>query len=74
MTALVVCVLLAIIATLLGLRSPMVHQYEYQEDVYVSLDGTASVYVSASLPARCSSQSARSRVAAARLLPDPMEA
>jgi hypothetical protein len=50
-TALVVCVVLAVIATLLGLRSPMVHQYEYQEDVYVSLDGRVSVYVSGSLPA-----------------------
>src|SRR5512133_1712220 len=50
-SALVVCVVLAVIATLLGLRSPMVHQYEYQEDVYLSLDGRASVYVSASLPA-----------------------
>ncbi len=50
-TALSVCVLLAVIATLLGLRSPMVHQYEYQEDIYLSLDGRASVYVSASLPA-----------------------
>jgi hypothetical protein len=47
----VACVLLALVATLLGLRSPMVHQYEYQEDLYVSLDGRASVYVSASLPA-----------------------
>ncbi len=28
----------------------MLHQYEYQEDVYLALDGSASVYVSASLP------------------------
>jgi hypothetical protein len=49
--AVVVCVVLGVVATLVGLRSPMVHQYEYQEDVYVSLDGKASIYVSASLPA-----------------------
>jgi len=49
--AVIVCIVLAVIATLLGLRSPMVHQYEYQEDLYVSLDGKASIYVSASLPA-----------------------
>ena len=48
--ALVVCILLAILGALLGLRSPMLHQYEYQEDLYVSLDGSASVYVSGSLP------------------------
>jgi hypothetical protein len=29
----------------------MLHQYEYQEDVYLALDGSASVYISASLPA-----------------------
>lgn len=50
-TAFLVCVALAIIGALLGLRSPMLHQYEYQEDVYVSLDGSASVYIGASLPA-----------------------
>jgi hypothetical protein len=50
-TAVGVCVVLATIGALLGLRSPMLHQYEYQEDVYLSLDGSASVYVSASAPA-----------------------
>jgi hypothetical protein len=50
-TAVVVCVVLAIAGALLGLRSPMLHQYEYQEDLYVSLDGSAAVFVSASLPA-----------------------
>lgn len=50
-TALAVCIVLAIAGALLGLRSPMLHQYEYQEDFYPALDGSASVYVSASLPA-----------------------
>jgi hypothetical protein len=50
-TALSVCVVLAIVGALLGLRSPELHQYEYQEDLYLSLDGSASVFVSASLPA-----------------------
>jgi len=50
-TALSACVVLAIIGALLGLRSPQLHQYEYQEDLYLSLDGSASVFVSASLPA-----------------------
>lgn len=50
-TAFAVCVVLAIIGALLGLRGPMLHVYEYQEDVYLSLDGSASVYVSASIPA-----------------------
>ena len=50
-TAVVVCVVLAVAGALLGLRSPMLHQYEYQEDVYLALDGSASVYISASLPA-----------------------
>ncbi len=51
LTALSVCVVLAVIGALLGLRSPMLHQYEYQEDVYLALDGTVSVFISASLPA-----------------------
>lgn len=50
-TAFGICLALAIAGTLLGLRSPMLHIYEYQEDVYLALDGSASVYVSASLPA-----------------------
>jgi len=50
-TGVCVCVVLAIVAILLGLRSPMLHQYEYQEDVHLSLDGSASVYISGSLPA-----------------------
>ncbi len=50
-TAFGVCVVLAIVAALIGLRSPMLHEYEYQEDLYVGLDGSATVYVSASLPA-----------------------
>jgi hypothetical protein len=51
LTALTVCVVLAIIGALLGLRSPMLHQYEYQEDLYLSLDGSASMFISGSLPA-----------------------
>jgi hypothetical protein len=50
-TALIVCVVLAIIGALLGLRGPMLHVYEYQEDVYLALNGSASVYVSGSIPA-----------------------
>ncbi len=50
-TAFIVCFVLAIVAALLGLRSPMLHEYEYEEDLYVGLDGRATVYVSASLPA-----------------------
>jgi hypothetical protein len=50
-TAFAICVVLAAIGALMGLRSPMLHVYEYQEDVYLSLDGSASVYISASLPA-----------------------
>ncbi len=48
LTALLLCIVLAIVGALVGLRSPMLHQYEYQEDLYVFLDGSASVYVSAS--------------------------
>ena len=51
LTALGVCGVLALIGALLGLRSPMLHQYEYQEDLYLSLDGSASMFVSGSLPA-----------------------
>jgi hypothetical protein len=50
-TAFIVCVVLAAIGALIGLRSPMLHVYEYQEDVYLALDGSASIYVSASIPA-----------------------
>jgi hypothetical protein len=50
-TAFGFCAVLATLGALLGLRSPMLHQYEYQEDVYVGLDASATVYVSASLPA-----------------------
>jgi hypothetical protein len=49
--AAIIMVVLAIAGGLLGLRSPMLHQYEYQEDVYLSLNGSAIVYVTASIPA-----------------------
>ena len=49
--AAVILVVLAIAGTLLGLRSPMLHQYEYQEDIYLSLNGSAIVYVTTSVPA-----------------------
>ncbi len=51
LTTVAVCIVLAIIGALMGLRSPMLHQYEYQEDVYLSLDGSASVYIGSSLAA-----------------------
>jgi hypothetical protein len=50
-TAAIILVVLAIVGGLLGLRSPMLHQYEYQEDLYLSLDGSAIVYITASIPA-----------------------
>src|SRR5687768_5694956 len=34
-----------------GTGGGLFRQYEYEEEVYVSLDGTATVYVHASLPA-----------------------
>lgn len=50
-TAFGICVALAAIGALVGLRGPMLHTYEYQEDLYLSLDGSATLYLSSSLPA-----------------------
>ena len=44
-----VLVLAAITAA--GCSSGLFRQYEYEEDVYLSLDGTATVYVNSSVPA-----------------------
>src|SRR5579864_2490436 len=34
-----------------GVGSGLFRQYEYEEDVYLSLDGTATMYVNTSIPA-----------------------
>jgi hypothetical protein len=49
--AFVLCIALAAAGTAIGLRSPMLHEYEYQEDIYPSLDGSATVYITGSIPA-----------------------
>lgn len=47
---LLACVAIAVAAA--GCRTPeFFKQYEYDEDIYLSLDGSATVYVNASLPA-----------------------
>jgi hypothetical protein len=43
--------LVAFAAALVSCRSPLARQYEYEEEVYLSLDGSATVYVNASIPA-----------------------
>ena len=49
------CAAAALVATIFfGMacgRSDFFRQYEYEEEVYLSLDGTATVYVNASIPA-----------------------
>jgi hypothetical protein len=47
-TAAIIAVLVTAAA---GCGSGLFQQYEYEEDVYLSLDGTATVYVNASIPA-----------------------
>jgi len=47
---LVACVVLASVISL-SCRSAISRKYEYDEDIYLALDGTATVYVSASIPA-----------------------
>ncbi len=43
---------IAILATISGCRTPeFMKQYEYDEDIYLSLDGSATVYVNASIAA-----------------------
>jgi hypothetical protein len=43
--------LIAVAAAGCGSGGGLFQQYEYEEDVYLSLDGTATVYVTASVPA-----------------------
>lgn len=40
-----------LVLTAAGCRELLARQYEYEEDVYLALDGSATVYVNASLPA-----------------------
>jgi hypothetical protein len=48
----IACVLVVLVAlSTSGCKRGFLRQYEYDEDIYLSLDGTASVYVNASLPA-----------------------
>lgn len=42
---------LAILLSTLACGGPLVRQYEYEEDIHLSLDGSAVVYVNASVPA-----------------------
>jgi hypothetical protein len=44
-------VALAITLSTLACGGPLVRQYEYEEDIHLSLDGSAVVYVNASVPA-----------------------
>ena len=44
------CVLVALVAAA-GCRNVLTREYEYEEDVYLALDGSATVYVNASVPA-----------------------
>jgi hypothetical protein len=47
-----VCVLSIVVASVAcGRAASFFRQYEYEEEMYVSLDGTATVYVNASIPA-----------------------
>lgn len=46
-----VVVLLMLALTLAGCRSVLSMQYEYDEEIYLELDGSATVYVNASVPA-----------------------
>src|SRR3954452_9512979 len=45
------CVLSVIIAACGGSTASLFRQYEYEEEVYLSVDGTATVYVNSSLAA-----------------------
>ena len=42
---------LAVLSTIACGRGNLLKQYEYEEEVYLALDGTATVYVNASIPA-----------------------
>ena len=45
------CVALLLVAISVACGTNPFRQYEYEEDVYLSLDGTATVYVNSSIPA-----------------------
>ena len=47
----VLCVLTALAGASCSRTSGFFRQYEYEEEVYLSLDGTATVYVNSSIPA-----------------------
>jgi hypothetical protein len=49
--AAVIAVIAAMAAAGCGIGGGLFQQYEYEEDVYLSLDGTATVYVNGSIPA-----------------------
>jgi hypothetical protein len=49
--AIAVVVIVLAAATLMWRRNELFKQYEYEEEVFLSLDGTATVYVNASIPA-----------------------
>jgi len=44
-------VLAGCVAALAGCRGSLLRQYEYDEDIHLSLDGSATIYVNGSLPA-----------------------
>ena len=43
--------LLATIATSIDCSGVLSRKYEYEEDIYLALDGSATVYVNAAVPA-----------------------
>src|SRR5919198_1585793 len=45
------CLIVCLAIGLAGCGGALFRQYEYEEDVYVSLDGTATVYVNSSIAA-----------------------
>jgi hypothetical protein len=47
----VLCVLCVLFLSACGSTTTLFRQYEYEEEVYLSLDGSATVYVNSSLPA-----------------------
>ncbi len=50
-TSIGILALVAVIATSASCTGRLVRQYEYEEDLFVSLDGSATLYVNASMPA-----------------------
>jgi hypothetical protein len=49
--ALCACLVAAVAMSACGGAATLFRQYEYEEEIYLSLDGTATVYVNSSLPA-----------------------